>query len=260
MVLVSCGGGGGTSVTNNAPPVLDTPPPIERTLFFGYYGTGVGQVAATFDHVNLCWVGPWGGFDAQVGFLQECASRGLPAIVDLSYLLFENRIYVGSQQARANLGQYLSKLNELGVLPLLKAIYPIDEPDLNLDTPGDVVKANADIRAVELSFGLSVPLAVIYGNQGTPGIESFDWVGRDWYNHGPQNLPMLPGQKRIIIAGGAEPFRESPSAYEDAARFDPDIVAVIAFVWFDYEGGLGIGHNGMAPDYRAAGCRLTRKC
>jgi hypothetical protein len=222
----------------------------------------VGQVAATFDHVNLCWAGPWGGFEAQVGFLQECASRGLPAVVDLSYLLFADRRYVGSEQAAANLGKYFTQLRDLDLLGTIKAIYPLDEPDLNLEIAAEVIDAsNRDIRAASAVWGYLSLKAVIYGNQGTPGIESFDWVGRDWYRHGPQSLPaMLPGQKLIVVAGGADPFRESPSAYEDFAASNPDVVAVIAFVFFDYELGLGIGHNGLAPDYRAAGCRLTRKC
>jgi hypothetical protein len=176
--------------------------------------------------------------------------------------LFADRKYVGTEQATANLGKYFAQLRQLDLLRTLIAIYPLDEPDLNLDAPSTVVGVNNDLRAVMAQYELGrLKVAVIYGNQGTPGIESFDWVGRDWYRHGPQSLPaMLPGQKLIVVAGGADPFRESPSAYEDFAASNPDVVAVVAFVWFDYELGLGIGHNGLAPDYRAAGCRLTRKC
>ena len=80
------------------------------------------------------------------------------------------------------------------------------------------------------------------------------------YPYGPQQLPLQPGQRLMLVAGGADPYRENPAGYEKFANEHPEVVAVWAFAWFDYSDGLGIGHNGMLPAYQAMGCRLTAKC
>jgi hypothetical protein len=187
-------------------------------------------------------------------------------VVDVTYVLFakvKNGLpefaYLGSDQARANLRGYLQKLLVADVLPSVAAIYPIDEPDRNVISP-DMCRVVHDVREVLAEFHLSIPLAVIYGAGETNGIECFNWIGRDSYPNGPQTLPLLPGQRLMIVAGGADPYREKPDQYEAFANSHPEVVAVIAFAWFDYSEGSGIGHNGMLPAYKAMGCRLTAKC
>lgn len=182
------------------------------------------------------------------------------AIVDVSYLLFSNRRYVGSG-AKDALRAYFTSLVAQGLLPMLAAIYTIDEPDgedengvPNLLNPLEVVQANADIRAVLSEFGLSIPLAVIYAHSQHPGADSYDIIGQDWYGHPPPRSALQQGQKRLLITGGSNPWRDPP------AEPDADTWAVIGFVYFDRGSDLGIGHNGMAPVYRQAGCAITGKC
>jgi hypothetical protein len=254
--LLSCGGGGDKPDTK---PVVIPP---RSDVLFGYYGTAPGQIDATHEHVSLVWSGPWRGLDGQIQDLQEAQGRKLPVVVDISYLLFANRRFVGPIAATAALRQYFAGLSALGLLDSIAALYPLDEPDLNLDDPTEILPAADVVRSVAAEFNKRLPLWAIYSHAHPvpPAADTFDALGVDWYGHGPQDFPRKPGQRLIIVAGGADPFREQPRSYEDFAAVNGDVVALVAFVDFDYELGLGIGHNGMAPDYRAAGCRLTRKC
>jgi hypothetical protein len=265
VVLVSCGGGGG----NGAPTDGTRPDPFTEThrtdLYFGYYGNSPGQTAATFDHTNLCWAAPWGGRDVQIGYVQECALRKIPVMLDLTWLLISGRSYVGTEKAVPQVRQYLDQLRDLGVVGGIVALYPVDEPDMNLDDVSVVQTINRDLRAVLTDLDLAVKLAVIYGNQGTPGIESFDWIARDDYERGLQTLPLLPHQRLMLVAGGADKYRNRPESFEAYANAHPEVVAIVAFIYDDYTdpGGtfrLGISHNGLLPAYRAMGCRLTAKC
>lgn len=260
LALAACGGGGGGGggqggAGNAAPPAAA--PPLRNDVLFGYYGTGDGQLAATADHASIVWIGPWDPARS-IGDLQEAHARGLRhAIVDLSYLLFSDRHYVGSARAKAAVRGYLASLGGLGLLPLLTAVYTIDEPELNLDEPSEVVQANADLRAVFAEFAIAPALAVIYtDHRSFPGRESYDWLGCDQYGRGPCEVPLSSGQKLVLVAGGADPWREDPAPYLERTAADPSVALLVGFTWFDRGGDRGIGHNGMASAYRGAGVRL----
>lgn len=236
-------------------------------MYFGFYGSTPGQLDAVHGFTNLVWTSPWRGRDGQIDDLQQAQSRGLPCILDLTWLLWSGRDYVGSAQARSQLREYFGQLKSLDLLRTVVALYAVDEPDLNLNNAvADTLTANRDVRVVLVEMAAELPIAVIYGNQGTPGIESFDWIGRDDYERGgAQTLPLLPHQRLMIIAGGADKYRQQPDAFEAFANSHQEVVAFIAFIYDDYTdpGGafrLGINHNGLLPAYRAAGCRITGKC
>jgi hypothetical protein len=253
----------------HAPQLSDPvgPPPIQIAAppYFCYYGTEDRQIPATADHVNLIWISPWKGREGQITQLQAAKTHGLGCILDLSWVLFRGSNL--APQAFNDLAQYFRDLRQAGLSEVVAALYPVDEPDINVDGSVDVGQVNTRIRALWQEHGdgaRHVPIAAIYGDHGFPGIETYDLVGMDRYSAGPQYPPVGDGQRIMLIAGGADPWREDPAVYEQALRADPRVVAVVAFCYFDFgpfEGSMraGIKRNGMLPAYQAVGRRIIQR-
>src|SRR4029077_374716 len=152
---------------------------------------------------------------------------------------------------------FVDTLKGAGLWHHIVALYPLDEPDVAGVSNAIMTQVCTDLRA---AFGL--PLAVIYGTKGTPGIGAFDWVGKDDYGAGAGVLnempPISPAQKWIVVPGGADPWKQDPAAFATFANANLNVVAILPFLWGAYAGGQGIGTNGMAPKYTALGTLIGK--
>lgn len=223
----------------------------------GYFGVDGNQLAETADHVTVVMAMDWGDWDTDrqaigqriIAQLQEAQGRGIQkAIVAVGFLVFDNAYrYRGT----ADLVAFRQQVESLGLEPMVVATYPVDEPELHA-----IAGLDAVYQAVKVAW--PVPLAVIYGDHGSyPGAGSADWIGFDDYPRatitgGPA---LRSDQKRILVPGGANPWRNDPTPFMARARSDAQVAAVIAFCWFDgaWQGPQqGIRSNGMADTYRRA--------
>src|SRR6185437_9942435 len=102
-------------------------------------------------------------------------------------------------------------------------VYPQDEPDESVKTDGsaildeDMTAVNVALRAamVPIPELAHAKLGVIYNcSSGLfPGIATFDWIGCDDYNAGCRaaatvgggSFPLSPGQRIMVVPGGADP-------------------------------------------------------
>ncbi len=68
---------------------------------------------------------------------------------------------------------------------------------------------------------------------------------------------LKPGQKMILVPGGASPWKTDPTAFYNYAQTEPTVIGIIAFSWLDYENkpNVGIRVNGMAKAY----CEVAEK-
>jgi hypothetical protein len=275
LTLAACGGGGGSNVGSGSTAPHEPPSsPMVRSapLEFGYYGTWeTTQVAETANHVTYAWV--MAG-DTGISEIQEAQMRGVKGvIVDVSWLVYVRDVkpFRVHPQGADNLRAYLTTLRDAGVLQTLSAVYPQDEPDVNGLSAQAVLKVNAMIRSVLAEFDLHVPLVVIYGTQGTPGIESYDIVGSDNYGDPEGAISRIdsivsPTQKKLLVPGGWCADLNPIQPFLDKAESDPSVWGIAAFVWTDNAGGTtycGIRSAPTRKSYCAAGKQIkgdTTQC
>ena len=136
-----------------------TAPPAARTLYFGYFGYATPEAAQTADHCNLVFLPSWGTPPAAasvinaraIDWLNEAKAAGITsAVLTVDYLIFANAQLLPA--ATANLTAFLTQLQAAGVLPLVKAFYPCDEPDLNGYSDATLIAAVALIKKVAAQF------------------------------------------------------------------------------------------------------------
>lgn len=254
-MILGCSGGSAADTGTPAPaPIPRTDKPL-----LGYYGSCVSCLAATRDHISFYMVMNWDGDG--ISEMQRAKAWNIPVILHLP------EAYASEGAVRAR----FATLRALDLLSGIKALYPVDEPDLAGYSAARVGVANAMVRRVMAEFGLTVPLAVIYSAAFTwPGVESYDWVGFDNYDPGAgifsngdyQRLKSVlrADQRILLVPGGADPWRQDPTPFFNKAQADPQVIGIVAFLWrdYDYQGRLrqGIGSNGMAGAYRAGALRL----
>jgi hypothetical protein len=227
-------------------------------LEYGYYGAwDTTQVSETADHVTYVWV--MAG-DVGIAQMQEAIARGVTrVVVDVSWLVYapaaQNKRTL-NENARANLRAYFTQLRDLGLLQNIVAIYPMDEPDVNGVSAQDVFTTNGSIRTVEAEFAIGAPLMVIYGVNGTPGIETYDIVGVDAYGDPNTVLQridqtVLPTQKKLLVPGGACPWFNNVQPFLDKAQSDASVWGIVAFIWPDQWGGTSNCGIRSAPTRKA---------
>lgn len=254
LAVVSCGGGGGN---DSSSPIVNPPEMRIDRGYFGYFGSCLTCLAETQDHVNILFETGWDGLQAEI---DDMTRARLPVIL-------ATPTGASADELRA----LFTALRNANVLQYVIALYPQDEPDqLGLsDAAVSGIAAKARTVASEFVEMTDIKLAVIYGQNGFPGISAFDWVGIDNYDAGASilgqpyqrlNSMLTPSQRVILVPGGASPWSTVPSEFYDRLQSDPQVILLLPFLWRDYDGGLGIGRNGMASAYRAVGCKITAKC
>ena len=226
-------------------------PPTARQCLFGYFGDNPTIVAETKDHADLTWAYGWPTGTTAIQVCKDAKVAG-------------NQIMLGvyGEGTQQGMEYFFQQCQAAGVLESVAALYPMDEPDVAGKSDAWVKEMVAMTRRAAAKFSAiaQAPVAVFYGPGGkTPGIEAFDWIGRDNYGAGPQILPLETHQRLMLIPGGASPWRESPDSFVSYAQTHPEVIAVVPFIWQwpSKPPSEGIKGNGMASAYRAAGKTLT---
>jgi hypothetical protein len=299
VLLVSgCGGGGGSGATPTVEPPSPTRTPTD--IAFTYFGALDNSVLETCDHVSAIMTGGWGDVSTlehrqaiaatAIQQLQQAKACGVTkAIVMIDFICYAPLLgphklkplakaqYAarGMENLAAELAAFFVALREAGVLDMVVALYPMDEPELYGLDATTVSSVNTAIRGVLQGFPelAQTKLAVVYSDNldALPGISSYDLIGLDAYGLGAAVLTERYGvlrtrlradQRLILVPGGAEPWKTAPQPFLDYALANPAVAVIMAFVWFPYEGGRGIGADGMASAYRAIGCQTHKpeKC
>ena len=225
-------------------PIPTTPPRPDLLIgFFGAYGT---QAADTVGFINLFWEDHFEG-DVKAGnniLTAKCAT--VLSCGDQVYEKFQTtgRDYRVTANATANLTAYFNYLKSIGALQYVKAVTPFDEPNTNVAV-GELQKGIDLIKSVAANYPELVGLkfACIYAYQPTPYdcIEQFDYVGIDDYSqmsdilvdgsYGALKAMLKPGQKTILLPGGC--FGQDPTPFLNFAEGNPEVAAILCFVWFD---------------------------
>lgn len=269
-VLVGCGGGGPTVETGVAIPQ----PGDTRTLYYGYYGTGPGQIAETGDHTNLHIELGWAGEAASFASIAEAKKATIFGLQ--SYVWNWNPGFTLHAAAETNIRGVLPRLRDAGLLHYIVALYPVDEPNLNVSNRTDLPVVVDMVKRVAKEFPelANVKIASIYAANGDyPYLTMFDWVGLDDYSLGAEILGAtyntfkghLRSDNRIMLVPGGY-LGQNPQPFIDKALNDAQVVAVIPFIWIDNAdpaNGVvqGIRSNGSAPSYIAAGkCVIGMGC
>jgi hypothetical protein len=295
-LFAGCGGGGGTSAPPTVAPVLPDEP-SRPGLFFTFFGCvdnpaapmKPGPVTAscateTASFISTIMTGGWGDTASEAGRLaiadkairhmQEARDRGVSsAIVMIDFVMLDGAQQYRGPPAHAELVAFLRSIQAAGLADMVTTLYPADEPDVHRMSADSVRAMNADIRAALAQVGMTAKIMVTYGNDGMPGVDTFDLVGVDVYGLGDAvlDLPLAtlkavlrPDQRIVLVPGGAEPWRVDPWPFYARAQIEPQIAGIMAFVWWnDYEPGNFPGAKGIRDAatrcaYEAVGRRIKQ--
>lgn len=265
LLIGACGGGGDSS---SFKPALHPRTDVK----FGYYGDCAACLKETAGHVSLAWVVGWESEkswgEAVLERIAAARAGGSSVVLMLpDGLAYQDRAYNPGMEPV--LRGVLSALTQSGAIESIIAVYAVDEPNAKGIPAAELARGNAAIRALLAEFGSKAALAVIYAAGDYPGIGTYDWVGVDNYNRGSAVLAtdhealvrqLRPDQRTLLVPGGADPWHQDPAPFVDRARFDQQVVAVVAFIWQDFADrgvGRGIRSNGMAQAYCRAAHQLN---
>lgn len=245
------------------------PPPPKASRYFTYFGYAAGEAALQADHANMIFVPEWGEvadnlsviLQRNITFFQEAKAAGIPSVVlDTGYQTWRGTSV--NPTLAADLTVVLRAYQTAGVLGMVKAFYVIDEPDIKGFSDATLRSATTQLRQIAAQFPelAGVQLWVIYAQNGAPAMSSFDCVGSDHYGDIARALAwysQVPaGQCKLLVPGGAQPWKDDPSAFTAYALANPN-TNVVAFLWMDYAGGMGIANDGMLPAYKVSGKAVT---
>lgn len=272
IALVACkGGSGGGGASLPPEPHVPAPVPTRSGLVFAYYGDLASTVEEVKDHATHVWAwgrGEGGWQKNTLERLHQARSAGLGVV------LYPEVLHGPLEPAIAELRAFLQSADAEGLLPWIDVIYTGDEPDVNDRSDAEVRTINAAVRSLLAEFPAlaGVQLAVIYGVHGYPGIDTFDWVGVDSYDereaiftngrYADLKRRLRGDQRVILVPGGADPWRQMPSEFERVAHTDPQVIAVVPFLWIDTPpewgvgNGRGIRSNPTREAYRMVGKRI----
>lgn len=264
-------------------------PPAPNSILFGYFATrdatGQSSVLESVDHCNMVFTVGWGDWTSYTGRqalmqnmiddLKVAKAGGVgAAIVSLDFLVY-TRSWAARQIASAEveLREFFDKLRAANVLSMVRAFYPVDEPNLVGIDAATIMGVNMMIRRIANDYIelANVKLAVIYTDHldQLSGVGSYDWVGFDAYDRGAGiftngqystlKSQLRTDQRTLLVPGGASPWRTDPAPFYDKACSDSQVVAIVPFIWIDnwgLTGNQGIRSNGMAPAYRRIGTAI----
>lgn len=240
-----------------------------KDLYFAFYGCQDNQVNETRGAFNLLFEGQ---FDGPVRCAQNILDAGVDTVLYVAGQLFSDNVPGQKHTVRADalirLQQLFTMLQAKGALKYVKAICPIDEPNNTVGDAAELSQAIKMLRLVAADFPElnNFKLATFYAAD-KPFIcqELYDWVGFDDYDMGSHVLvsdrykklvaSLLPNQKTMIVPGAA--YKQDPVPFVNFAQTAKEVVAIVAFVWFDARnadvGAPGARANGIGPQYLSAG-------
>lgn len=274
-ILAACGGGGGGSshLTPFPPPYPPLPAVLRSDAYVGYYAGTNGTAVEVANHVNIFMTigdGPADFLTNTITQLIEAVNAGIENLI-----VFVPHPYVfqaNPEVGKSDLRTWFNAFKAAGLLPHIKYLYPIDEPNKPFDgtppkTEAEVVVANALLRSVVAEYPelSGVKLAVIYAKAGTfPGIHTYDAIAIDDYDSGNGILsqydlwirdPELVTKEFFLVPGGsddAQPTRTDPEIFVSYLENNLRIKMLLAFTWFDRAGIKGIRSNGRACAFKIA--------
>lgn len=270
IILSGCGGGGKASG-----PIAPAPA-VRADLLVGYYGGTSATVLENGGHVNTHWATGWGGTGTwHLDVAQELAHARGQGVRNIVLALPHGLVWQPGAEAETRF--QLTRLQQAGALDGWDSImvYPADEPEIAENGSHGEIEVTAMLawlRGVMAGFpALSgAPVGVIYACSSglRPGIASFDWIGCDDYDAGCVVLGatytalvarMRPDQRLMLVAGGADPWRQDPACFEARAHGDPRVAMLIGFAWQDRAApgvGAGIRSNGTRKLYCESGRKV----
>ena len=251
--------------------MVPVPTVLRTDLLYGYYGCLNEQVAETINHINLFMDSQFNGPDKTV---QNILAAKLPTMLDVSYQVFAfppgGQLRILSPQAEPNLRAYFLMLQSKGALRSIKFIYPLDEPNISMEIPADLLTGITIIKRVAAEFPeiVGVKYVAIYSTAAPyVALDQYDIIGIDNYDEksgiltGPEytslKAHLLPGQKTILVPGGAARWSQDPVPFVNFAETNPEVAIVMPFLWFDSKDGsdstLGIRSGPLKQVYINAG-------
>lgn len=273
-LLAACSGSGPSSSGTITPA-----PSLRQDLLFGYYGGCATFALEQADHANLYWATGWCG--SSTWHLAMAEELTLARGAGFRHIVLALPVgLVWQPNARAELHFQLSRLDQAGLLAGWDTImvYPQDEPDILENGPRSNEEVLAMLRWLREELAAfpalsRAPVGVFYAcsTGRRPGLAGFDWVGCDDYDRGCSVLEggvrelaqaLRPDQRLMLIPGGVDPWRQDPACFEARAHADPQVVALVPFLWQDYAAaglGPGIRSNPTRRLYCEAGRKITQR-
>jgi hypothetical protein len=253
-------------------------PKLRTDLLFGYYGGCATTVLENAGHVNTHWATGWCGTGTwHLDVAQELSMARGAGVRNIVLALPHGLVWAPGAEAEVRF--QLVRLQQAGALDGWDSImvYPADEPEI----PENGSRSDSEVRGmvgwlrgVLSAFPalLGAPVGVIYGcnSRAYPAIDAFDWVGCDDYPSGCRVTDvsrayddlarsLRPEQRLMVVAGGADPWRQDPACFESYAHGHPKVVMLVGFIWQDFAApgvGAGIRSNGLRRLYCEAGRRV----
>lgn len=268
-VLYACSGG-----STSADIAVPAPAAKRHDLLYGYYTSYADQPTETKGHVNLFWAGFWQGEETAISDMQLMA---MPTVIDLDGYLFQTTPNVSvslSPTAEANVRGLFDRLRAANVLRFVRVLYPRDEPNLPdwRNCMAYLPQAVSLIRRVAASYQelVGVKVGVIYYDDGVyPSPELFDILGVD--NYQAKSSILAPGgayarlkarlsqsQQTWVVPGGS--YGQDPTPFLNYAQDNPEVFAVVPFLWADLNGETGIRSiPAMRSAYTSAGLSIINQ-
>lgn len=265
------------------PPRTETPSIHDR--YYTYYaGNDIPDFVtpnpprSAARHINLHWVGGFGHTWCDAPGLELARNIELRDLfnarnhgVDSVVLAVDSQVYLGQNvqnpycsegnyaprsdtEVRANLNKLFQLLRDHGLLNMVVALYPVDEPDKYAVDANEIIHVNPIIREVATGYLeiQKVKLAVIYGDeQNYPAKAQYDWLGFDNYGAGEGifsagglydqfKMGIVAPQRTLLVPGGSVPPYQDPEPFRVKALSDPMVIGLVPFAWFGVN-SYGIG-------------------
>lgn len=249
--------------TTTIPPITDSSK-NSNPVSVGFYGSFGNQVEETKGFVNMHWETFWGGDEEGISRIQEAK---LPTTIDVSSKLFLSGADVGlKEDAELQLRNFFIELKNRNLLQYIKAITPIDEPNLPEHRKSNSIHESiALIKKVSSEFVelQNVKIAIVFCTfEPMIGIELADIVYFDDYkiqrgadgegNIDPAIKPggwadqldkiLRPDQELGLIPGGSDIkyIAANITDYITKAKSMKRKVHIIAFLWRPPTGVKGL--------------------
>lgn len=256
LLLTACGGGGGNSSSGTI-----TPAPVLRTdLYCSYYAQNADTVLET-THCNLLFLADFYGIGDQI--------KGLSLAGDRKVVLM-----VPAIQGEAVTRGWLTAVRNSGHMRNVVALYPVDEPDTDrVNLSDEQVKEMVSwLRPLMREFPelADTKLWVFYNCSSgkRPGISVMDAAGCDDYDRGcdvatgsrylQMKGQLRPDQGLLFPPGGAAPWQQDPACFAHRAHSDPQVVAIVSFIWQTVTDGQQFKGIRDIPQQRRLYCEMGR--